>query len=118
MDHKRNSFWFFWSRTRSIWRACIKNKLTVKALSIYSIGTQYQMIHALALIGLGLWAAQNPSIDTQLPGLAFTFGVVAFSGSLYALALTDLPFLGIITPFGGLSFLAGWLGFAFLAWKN
>ncbi len=96
----------------------LKNKLTVKALSIYSIGTQYQMIHALALIGLGLWAAQNPSIDTQLPGLAFTFGVVAFSGSLYALALTDLPFLGIITPFGGLSFLAGWLGFAFLAWKN
>jgi uncharacterized membrane protein YgdD (TMEM256/DUF423 family) len=95
----------------------LKNMLSEKALSIYNLGVQYQMIHALALIGFGLWAAQNPSVDTQFPGWAFTFGIVAFSGSLYTLALTDLRFLGMITPLGGLSFLAGWIGFAFLAWK-
>jgi uncharacterized membrane protein YgdD (TMEM256/DUF423 family) len=95
----------------------LKNMLSEKAFSVFQVGIQYHMIHALALIGLGLWAGQNTMVDTQFPGWAFTIGIMAFSGSLYALALTDLKFLGMITPLGGVSFLAGWIGFAFLAWK-
>ena len=96
----------------------LKNTLSEKAFSIYQVGIQYHMIHALALIGLGLWSGQNTMVDTQLPGWAFTFGIMVFSGSLYALSLTDLKVLGMLTPLGGVSFLVGWSGFAWLAWKN
>ena len=95
----------------------LKTTLSEKAFGVFQIGIQYHLIHALALIGLGVWAGQNSMLESQWVGWAFTFGIMAFSGSLYALALTDIKFLGMITPFGGLSFLAGWLGFAFLAWK-
>lgn len=96
----------------------LKATLSEKAFSIYQVGIQYHMWHALALIGLGLFGLVQPSLDTQWAGLGFTLGIVLFSGSLYALALTDLHFLGMITPFGGVSFLAGWIAFAFLAMKS
>lgn len=95
----------------------LKEHLSERAQAIYQTAVQYQMIHALALIGLGVWAAQNPSLDTQIAGWGFTVGILVFSGSLFALAITDLRFLGAITPLGGISFLVGWIGFAFLAWK-
>jgi uncharacterized membrane protein YgdD (TMEM256/DUF423 family) len=95
----------------------LKDRLSEKALSIYQTAVQYQMVHALALIALGLWASQNINQETQLVGWAFTIGIMVFSGSLYALAVTDLKFLGAITPIGGVSFLVGWIAFAFLAWK-
>ena len=87
------------------------------ALSIYHTGAQYQMYHALALIGLGLWSAQHPGVSSAVPGWAFTAGTLLFSGSLYALALSGLRILGAITPLGGVLFLAGWVAFAFLALK-
>ena len=46
-------------------------------------------------------------------GLLFVAGIVLFSGSLYVLVLTDTPWLGTVTPFGGMAFVAGW---ALLAW--
>jgi uncharacterized membrane protein YgdD (TMEM256/DUF423 family) len=95
----------------------LKNILSEKAFSIYQVAVHYHLVHALALIGLGLWAAQNPGVDTQLAGWAFTFGIAVFSGSLYALAVTELRFLGAVTPLGGVAFLVGWIAFAFLAWK-
>ena len=95
----------------------LKSILSEKAFSIYLIGVQYQMYHALALILLGLWASQNGGAGTLYPGWAFMIGIMAFSGSLYALALTDLKFLGMITPLGGFCFLAGWIGFPITAWK-
>lgn len=96
----------------------LKAILSEKSFSIYQIGIQYQMWHALALIGLGIWGIAQPGMDTQWAGLGFTLGIVLFSGSLYALALTQLPFLGMITPLGGVSFLAGWIAFAFLAMRS
>lgn len=96
----------------------LKAKLSERALAIYQTAVQYHMIHALALIALGLWAAQNPHVDTAWPGWAFTWGILVFSGSLYTLAITDLHFLGAITPIGGVLFLVGWIQFAFLVWKS
>jgi uncharacterized membrane protein YgdD (TMEM256/DUF423 family) len=96
----------------------LKDRLSDRAFLVYQTAVQYQIYHALALVGLGLWAAQNPALDSRFPGLCFTVGITIFSGSLYALALTDLKFLGAVTPIGGLAFLAGWISFAFLAWKG
>jgi uncharacterized membrane protein YgdD (TMEM256/DUF423 family) len=96
----------------------LKTRLSERALEIYQIGVHYHLVHALALVALGAWASQNPSIETEKVGWAFTLGIVLFSGSLYTLAITDLKFLGAVTPFGGISFLAGWLGFAYLAWRS
>jgi len=95
----------------------LKASLDEKAQAIYHTAVQYHFIHALALIGLGLWAGQNPHADTQVAGWGFTLGLMVFSGSLYILAVTQLKFLGAITPVGGVSFLVGWIAFAFQVWK-
>jgi uncharacterized membrane protein YgdD (TMEM256/DUF423 family) len=95
----------------------LSERLGAKALSVYHTGAQYQMYHALALIAFGLWAAAHPAASARAPGWAFALGTVLFSGSLYALALTDARWLGAITPFGGLLFLIGWGAFAWQAWS-
>lgn len=95
----------------------LKNTLSQYSWEIYHVAVQYHWVHALGLIGLGLWAAQNPSADTSLAGWAFVAGLSIFSGSLYALAITELKFLGAITPIGGVAFLVGWIAFAFQVWK-
>ena len=98
----------------------LKEKLSEHAFSIYEVGIRYHMWHALALIALGIYGGHTGTgeINTYWPGMAFTLGIVLFSGSLYALALTDLRFLGMITPVGGVAFLTGWAGFALLALRS
>lgn len=96
----------------------LTERLDARALAIYATGAQYQMYHALALLAVGLWGMRHPEISTIWPGLAFAIGTVLFSGSLYILAITGIRGLGIITPFGGVFFLIGWLGFALLALKT
>ena len=95
----------------------LKNILSDKSLAIYQTAVQYQMIHALVLLALGIWTSQNSLIHSAACGYSFIVGIVLFSGSLYSLALTDIKVLGAITPLGGLSFLFGWIAFAFLAWR-
>jgi uncharacterized membrane protein YgdD (TMEM256/DUF423 family) len=75
----------------------------------FKTAVQYQMYHALALLGVAL--AQNVYHSDLLlwAGYLFVLGVVLFSGSLYVLVLTDQRWLGAITPIGGLAFLGGWL---------
>ena len=99
----------------------LKSSLDDKAQAIYHTAVQYHLFHALVLICLGIWAGQNLGQGFEsyikLAGWAFTVGILVFSGSLYALAITQLKFLGAITPIGGVSFLIGWIAFAFMAWK-
>ena len=87
----------------------IKSHLSAEMLDIFKTGVQYQAIHALALLLVALFAERRPA-STLLPkvGGLFAVGILIFSGSLYALALTGIRFLGAITPLGGLCFLAGW----------
>ncbi|MCM0604675.1 MAG: DUF423 domain-containing protein [Xanthomonadaceae bacterium] len=71
----------------------------------FETGSKYHFYHALALLFTGLM--------TQIPKwipLAFTFGILLFSGSLYALAITKVSAFGFFTPLGGILFLSGWLG--------
>lgn len=86
----------------------------------WETGAQYQMYHGLALLAVGLAAAQWPSRNWNNAAWLFVLGVFLFSGSLYGIALSgttnlrDVPFgvpLIIATPVGGLCFLAGWLVF-------
>jgi len=96
----------------------LKEKLSERGLEIYHTAVQYQFLHAMALLALGLWAAQNPKLDTTVPGYAFLAGIMIFSGSLYALAITDIKILGAITPIGGIAFLVGWATFALAVMRS
>lgn len=91
----------------------LKQRLSADMLAVWRTAVEYQFYHALALLLLGVLARQWPELSLNAAGTCFMFGVLLFSGSLYALALTDVRMLGAITPVGGLLFLVGWLS---LAW--
>ena len=92
----------------------LKAKLTAAMLGVWQTAVQYQMYHALALFGVGLLAMHFPGNTLlRVSGYLFVLGIIFFSGSLYALSLSGVRWLGAITPIGGVLFLAGW---AALAW--
>ncbi|MEO8196482.1 MAG: DUF423 domain-containing protein [Thermoanaerobaculia bacterium] len=89
----------------------LKARLDPQALATFEVGARYQMYHALALLAVGLLAERWPGQESGLlvwSGALFLAGTLLFSGSLYALGLTGFRWLGAITPFGGVAFLAGW----------
>lgn len=92
----------------------LKARLSAEMLAIWRTGVEYHFYHALALLLLGILARQTPSPLLNASGYCFAIGILLFSGSLYALALSEVRMLGAVTPFGGLLFLAGWvlLGYA------
>ena len=96
----------------------LKQRLSPELLQIFEVGVRYQMYHAFALFIVS-WAMSSWNLSgAAASGLWFTAGIVLFSGSLYALALTDMKWLGAVTPFGGLSFLIGWGLLAWSAWQR
>ena len=95
----------------------LKNRLSAEYLAIFHTGVTYQLVHALALFGVALLAAHIPGRLVSWAGISFTVGILLFSGSLYALTLTGISKLGIITPFGGLAFLLGWFFLGLTAWR-
>ncbi|MCG8427103.1 MAG: DUF423 domain-containing protein [Chromatiales bacterium] len=84
---------------------------------VFQTGVQYQGLHALALLIGGLLCLHHTSAWVKGAGWLFLAGIVLFSGSLYLLALTGSRPWGIITPIGGLCFLAGWVSFGIAAWR-
>ncbi|MEB3278123.1 MAG: DUF423 domain-containing protein [Lyngbya sp.] len=88
----------------------LSGKVSERAIEIFETGARYQMYHALALLLLGvlLRNSQSPQPLIIIAGTAFMVGVAIFSGSLYALSLTGIKWLGAITPLGGVAFIAGW----------
>jgi uncharacterized membrane protein YgdD (TMEM256/DUF423 family) len=96
----------------------LKQKLSPEMLQVFEVGVRYQMYHAFALFVVA-WALHSLNIaGAAASGWWFIAGIVLFSGSLYALALSDIKLLGAVTPFGGLSFLIGWLSLAWSVWKG
>lgn len=85
----------------------LRDRLSERHMEVFEIGVRYQMYHALALIGAAWMVAAGAPL-ARAAGWCFVAGIVVFSGSLYALALTGQSKLGAITPIGGLGFLAGW----------
>jgi len=93
----------------------LKSRISTEMLTVFEIGVRYQMYHAFALLAVALAQTKWPSTIMIVSGWFFVTGTLLFSGSLYLLAFTGLRWLGLITPFGGLLFLAGWLC---LAWAS
>lgn len=94
----------------------LKSQLDPGSLAVFETGVRYHFYHALGLLGLGV-ALKSEVVHTHanLAAILLQSGIVLFSGSLYLLALTGVPWLGIITPFGGLAFIAGWITLAIAA---
>ena len=96
----------------------LKSRLSADYLVTFETGARYQMYHALGLLAVGLLASIRPSGLLNAAGWAMLLGIVLFSGSLYALALSGIRPLGAITPFGGVSFLVAWALFAWAAFRG
>lgn len=93
----------------------LRERISAEHLAVFQTGVHYQMIHALALLAVALLALHWQGRLLELAGGLFTLGILLFSGSLYLLVLVGIGRLGIITPIGGLAFLAGWLCLALAA---
>ena len=83
----------------------LKQQLTESAMTTFETGVRYQMYHSLAILIAAFFT--NRSSLFQTAGYFYTAGILLFSFSLYLLAWSGMKWLGAITPFGGLCFLAG-----------
>lgn len=96
----------------------LKARVAPEMLAIWQTGVTYHAWHALALLLLGLLMLHAPgSAALRYAAWLFVAGVVLFSGSLYLLALGAPRWMGAITPFGGVAFIAGWILCAVAAWS-
>ncbi|MEC8917371.1 DUF423 domain-containing protein [Salinicola sp. LHM] len=96
----------------------LSNTLSPRNLEVFHTAVRYQAWHTLAVMAVLAWQGQRALRGQMLAvGLWFA-GMVLFSGSLYALVLSGTKPLGIVTPFGGLLLMAGWLVLAWSAWRQ
>lgn len=95
----------------------LEKRLSPEDLEIFETGARYQMYHALALVASAWMCSKYPSKLARGSAIAFLIGIIIFSGSLYALTLLGVRWLGAITPFGGVSLMVGWLLLAIAAWR-
>src|SRR6266567_4931019 len=86
----------------------LRGRLSPDMLAVFETGVRYHMYHALAVVLIALIMGRMDGWLIHAAGWAFTIGILLFSGSLYALALTGVTTLGAITPLGGVAFLIGW----------
>ncbi|MBP1905288.1 uncharacterized membrane protein YgdD (TMEM256/DUF423 family) [Paenibacillus turicensis] len=98
----------------------LSSLLSAKALETFKTGVHYHMIHAIGILVTTLVAAQWGTDNKKLlwANRLFLSGIILFSGSLYGLSLTGARWFGPITPLGGVSFITGWLMFAFAIIQN
>ena len=96
----------------------MKSRLGADMLAVYQTAVQYHFWHALGLFALALLMLQWDAPALNLAGWLLLAGLILFCGSLYLLALTGARWLGMVTPLGGLAFLAGWLCLAWAAWRT
>ncbi|NND31931.1 MAG: DUF423 domain-containing protein [Saprospiraceae bacterium] len=94
----------------------LQDKLSEESLEVFKTGVQYQFMHGFAILICGLLSLQLAEARMRNPVILFVLGTIFFSGSLYLLSTREItnldwPFLGPITPLGGLFFIVGWLLF-------
>lgn len=96
----------------------LRTRLPADLLQVFETAARYQMYHALGLVAVAWVVGRWPGELPQWAGWLFVVGTILFSGSLYALALSGVRWLGAITPLGGVAFLAGWVCLALAARKG
>lgn len=92
----------------------LRETLTPDAMQVWHTAVQYHFWHTLALALAAMLVPRERAAGAAV--IAFAVGILLFSGSLYALALGSPHWIGLITPFGGVAFIVGWiaLGFALM----
>jgi uncharacterized membrane protein YgdD (TMEM256/DUF423 family) len=93
----------------------LRGSLEPRDLEIFDTAVRYQLVHAVALLGVGLLWVRWPVAALTASGWFLVAGTLIFSGSLYLLVLTGARWLGAVTPLGGVAFLLGWLLLAWVA---
>ena len=96
----------------------LRAHLPPERLAVYETAVRHHFYHSLGLLGIGLALRSVDSGSLRWAALLIVVGLGLFSGSLYALTLGAPRALGILTPLGGLALIAGWLLFAFAAWRD
>lgn len=102
----------------------LKSKIPADALEIFETSVRYQFYHVFALLAVGILAQYFPGNFITWSGRLFIAGIILFCGSLYLLTYfkgignNQMNWLGAITPFGGLCFIAGWILLAVAVIKN
>lgn len=86
----------------------LEGTLDPELLQVWNKAVNYQQLHALGLLLVGVLLRFENCRRIRLAGWCLLIGILLFSGSLYALALSGIRPLGAVTPFGGVSFLIGW----------
>jgi len=87
----------------------LKNVVTKEMLVIFHTGVEYQFYHALGLFCVAFVANFDESKRVKIAGYSMIFGILVFSGSLYAMTFTGIKILGAITPIGGVAFIVAWV---------
>lgn len=96
----------------------LKAQLSPDRLQIYETAVRYHFFHALGLLGIGLALRSIDAAALRWAAVLVLVGIVLFSGSLYALTFGAPRPFGIVTPFGGLALIAGWICFAAGVWAH
>lgn len=96
----------------------LKTVLDSDMLAVWHTAVTYQIAHALGLFVIALLMPRYKSILLARAGTVMLIGIVIFSGSLYALALSGWRMLGAITPIGGVAFLLAWAMVGWAAWRD
>jgi uncharacterized membrane protein YgdD (TMEM256/DUF423 family) len=98
----------------------LRDRLDAYSTSVYEKAVMYHFFHALGILIVSIMPKAGFLTKTQTTWVCglFTAGIVLFSGSLYLLAVTRFKTLGAITPFGGVSFIGGWLMLAWVLLRN
>lgn len=97
----------------------LKARVAPEMLEVWQTGVHYHLAHGLGLLLIGILCRMLPEASLiPVGGWALQAGILLFSGSLYLLVLSGGKALGMITPLGGVAFLAGWLLLALAAWRQ
>ncbi len=86
----------------------LKGKLSDYGVSIFDKALFYHVFHALAILFISILKYNISELSLNVCVILFSFGIILFSGSLYILAVTNMKWLGMITPIGGVMFILGW----------
>ena len=86
----------------------LKGKLSSYSMSVYDKAVLYQFFHAFAILFIAVLGRLFNTQEFNVCGILFILGILLFSGSLFILAITDLKWVGAITPIGGMFFIISW----------
>lgn len=98
----------------------LQGRLDAYSMGVYEKAVMYHFFHALGMLAVPLLVRAGLLSESggNWTGWLLLAGIVLFSGSLYALAITGVRTLGAVTPFGGVSFIAAWLVLAICALRS